>query len=194
MGIHKMPSGCGRRSSRSDSEQDRLRRPRRSLLFLWAFALLGTTASSAPRGFKTDGALRFEIGSRSFGPQNGDGPEENRDRFEPVLGVDSFLMRPSATKPVANSVEFMGQMVSYPQYIRLMRIQKEVINMDKVIRRMLDEYDSETLSNFEPRLALIAMYRQMRKMLPDGYVRTAGGDPFIVASRRAARGGKPSPR
>ena len=25
----------------------------------------------------------------------------------------------------------MGQMVSYPQYIRLMRIQKEVINMDK---------------------------------------------------------------
>merc|ERR1712122_110015 len=106
MGIHKMPSGCGRRS-RSDSEQDRLRRP-------------------------------------------------------------------PATKRVANSVEFMGQMVSYPQYIRLMRIQKEVINMDKVIRRMLDEYDSETLSNFEPWLELIAMYRQMRKMLPDGYVRTAG--------------------
>ena len=40
-------------------------------------------------------------------------------------------MRPPATKRVANSVEFMGQMVSYPQYIRLMRIQKEVINMDK---------------------------------------------------------------
>ena len=59
------------------------------------------------------------------------GPEENRDRFEPVLGDDSFLMRPPATKRVANSVEFMGQMVSYPQYIRLMRIQKEVINMDK---------------------------------------------------------------
>jgi len=168
MGIHKMPSGCGRRSG---SEQDRLRRPRRSLLFLWAFALLGTTASSAPRDFKTDGALRFW--SRSYGPQNGDGPEENRDRFEPVLGDDSFLMRPPATKRVANSVEFMGQMVSYPQYIRLMRIQKEVINMDKVIRRMLDEYDSETLSNFEPWLELIAMYRQMRKMLPDGYVREA---------------------
>ena len=38
---------------------------------------------------------------------------------------------------------------------------------------MLDEYDSETLSNFEPWLELIAMYRQMRKMLPDGYVREA---------------------
>ena len=58
------------------------------------------------------------------------GLEENRDRFEPV-GDDLFLMRPPATKRVANSVEFMGQMVSYPQYIRLMRIQKEVINMDK---------------------------------------------------------------
>ena len=55
------------------------------------------------------------------------GPEENR---EPV-GDDLFLTRPRATKRVANSVEFMGQMVSYPQYIRLMRIQKEVINMDK---------------------------------------------------------------
>ena len=49
-----------------------------------------------------------------------------------------FLMRPpSATKRVANSVEFMGQMVSYPQYIRLMRIQKEVINMDKANMQLL---------------------------------------------------------
>ena len=35
------------------------------------------------------------------------------------------------TKRVANSVEFLGQMVSYPQYIRLRRIQAEVIKMDK---------------------------------------------------------------
>ena len=41
---------------------------------------------------------------------------------------------------------------------------------------MLDEYDPETLSNFEPWLELIAMYRQMRKMLPDGYVREAAAD------------------
>ena len=31
----------------------------------------------------------------------------------------------------------MGQMVSYPQYIRLMRIQKEVINMDKANMQLL---------------------------------------------------------
>merc|ERR1711879_934617 len=172
MGIHKMPSGCGRRSR---SERDRLRRPKRSLLLLLTCALLCTSAAAAPRDLKTDETLRF--GSRSFGPRNGDGPEEHHDRFEPVVGDDLFPMRPpSATKRVANSVEFMGQMVSYPQYIRLMRIQKEVINMDKVIRRMLDEYDSETLSNFEPWLELIAMYRQMRKMLPDGYVREAAAD------------------
>ena len=50
------------------------------------------------------------------------GPEDN------IVG-DEGEMRP--TKRVANSVEFLGQMVSYPQYIRLRRIQAEVINMDK---------------------------------------------------------------
>ena len=41
---------------------------------------------------------------------------------------------------------------------------------------MLDVYDSETLANFPPWLELIAMYRQMRKMLPNGYIREAGDD------------------
>ena len=49
---------------------------------------------------------------------------------------------------------------------------------------MLDEYDSETLSNFEPWLELIAMYRQMRKMLPDGYVREAAATALDGTDRR----------
>ena len=41
------------------------------------------------------------------------------------------------TKRMANSVEFMGQVVSYPQYIRLRRIQAEVIKMDKASKYAL---------------------------------------------------------
>ena len=40
-------------------------------------------------------------------------------------------------KRVALSVEFLGQMVSYPQYIRLRRIQAEVIKMDKASKSPL---------------------------------------------------------
>ena len=47
---------------------------------------------------------------------------------------------------------------------------------------MLQMYDSETLANFQPWLELIAMYRQMRKMLPDGYIREAEEvEPFDLA-------------
>ena len=46
--------------------------------------------------------------------------------------------------------------------------------MLQVIRSTLQIYDPETLANFEPWLELIAMYRQMRKMLPNGYIREAG--------------------
>ena len=33
------------------------------------------------------------------------------------------------------SVDFMGQRVSYPQYLRLVAIQREVIRMDRTIRQ-----------------------------------------------------------
>ena len=35
------------------------------------------------------------------------------------------------------TVEFMGMHVSYPQYVRLRAIQREVIKMDQMIRRMV---------------------------------------------------------
>jgi len=168
MGTHKM-SGTDSRGGRG-SEREKLRKLN-GLLFLVTCSLLWTAATAAPRDLGSNGKLRLE--ARSSGPRNGDGPEDN------IVG-DEGEMRP--TKRVANSVEFLGQMVSYPQYIRLRRIQAEVINMDKVIRNMLQMYDSETLANFPPWLELIAMYRQMRKMLPDGYIREAEEvEPFDLA-------------
>ena len=35
------------------------------------------------------------------------------------------------------SVNFMGQRVSYPQYLRLVAIQREVIRMDRTIRQYI---------------------------------------------------------
>ena len=44
------------------------------------------------------------------------------------------------------SVEFMGVRVSYPQYFRLISIQKEVIRMDQTIRSMLQSHDPKILA------------------------------------------------
>ena len=40
-------------------------------------------------------------------------------------------------------VDFMGMRVSYPQYYRLMAIQKEVIRMDQTIRAMARHHDPQ---------------------------------------------------
>ena len=39
------------------------------------------------------------------------------------------------------SVDFMGMRVSFPQYLRLKAIQKEVIRMDQVITISLSRFD-----------------------------------------------------
>ena len=46
----------------------------------------------------------------------------------------------------------------------------------QVIRDMLEVYDPEDLANFEPWLELTALYTQMKKMLPDVYLREATED------------------
>ncbi len=40
----------------------------------------------------------------------------------------------------------MGERVSYPQFVRLMAIQKEVIRMDKTIRLMYMTHDHNQLA------------------------------------------------
>merc|ERR1712018_114844 len=60
------------------------------------------------------------------------------------------------------SIDFMGMRVSYPQYLRLVAIQKEVIRMDRTIRAMLN--------NYEP----MELYDSLKKMLPADYLESVG--------------------
>ena len=73
------------------------------------------------------------------------------------------------------SVEFMGQRVSYPQYLRLVAIQREVIRMDQTIRAMLNLYDPMELAKSPYWMELIELYDTLKKMLPPKYLYSVGG-------------------
>ena len=64
------------------------------------------------------------------------------------------------------SVDFMGQRVSYPQYLRLVAIQREVIRMDQTIRTMLKVYDQMELAQNPYWIELVELYDSLKKMLP----------------------------
>ena len=57
------------------------------------------------------------------------------EKKSPIHDSPIFVLNPPLEPPskrVPNSMEFMGHVVSYPQYVRLRKIQAEVIKMDKV--------------------------------------------------------------
>jgi len=76
------------------------------------------------------------------------------------------------------SVDFMGQRVSYPQYLRLVAIQREVIRMDRTIRAMLNIYDPIQLAKNPYWMELVELYDSLKKMLPPEYLTAAGGKAF----------------
>lgn len=67
-------------------------------------------------------------------------------------------------------VDFMGMRVSYPQYLRLVAIQKEVIKMDQVIRSLLKTHDPEVLAADPYWHELLDLYNSLKKMLPQDYL------------------------
>jgi len=66
-------------------------------------------------------------------------------------------------------MDFMGTRVSYPQYLRLVAIQREVIRMDVTIRSMLQTYDPMELSQNPYWMELLQLYNSLKKMLPEKY-------------------------
>lgn len=66
----------------------------------------------------------------------------------------------------------MGQRVSYPQFLRLMAIQREVIRMDKVIKSMMQTYDPEELAQNPYWIELLDLFASLEKMLPENYERS----------------------
>ena len=78
-----------------------------------------------------------------------------------------FPRRPST---ISKRVEFMGMHVSYPQYVRLRRIQREVIRMDRLIRELSSAHDREVLERNPHWRELLALYDALKKMLPQDYL------------------------
>merc|ERR1712018_860693 len=72
------------------------------------------------------------------------------------------------------SIDFMGMRVSYPQYLRLVAIQKEVIRMDRTIRSMLNNYDPMELAQNPYWMELLELYDSLKKMLPEDYLESVG--------------------
>ena len=68
----------------------------------------------------------------------------------------------------------MGQRVSYPQYLRLVAIQREVIRMDQTIRAMLASYDASELAQNPYWVELVELYDSLKKMLPPEYLKSVG--------------------
>ena len=67
-------------------------------------------------------------------------------------------------------VDFLGMRVSYPQYLRLVAIQREVIRMDQTIRHMLNKYNEMELAQNPHWMELLELYDSLKKMLPEDYL------------------------
>ena len=67
-------------------------------------------------------------------------------------------------------VDFLGMRVSYPQYLRLVAIQREVIRMDQTIRHMLNKHNEMELAQNPHWMELLELYDSLKKMLPEDYL------------------------
>ena len=73
-------------------------------------------------------------------------------------------------KRADGGVDFLGMRVSYPQYLRLVAIQREVIRMDQTIRHMLNKYNEMELAQNPHWMELLELYDSLKKMLPEDYL------------------------
>ena len=73
----------------------------------------------------------------------------------------------------------MGTRVSYPQYLRLISIQKEVMKMDGTIRSLLETYDIPELAMNQYWSELLDLYDSTKKMLPRKYLKNIDGEDII---------------
>ncbi|TRY61418.1 hypothetical protein TCAL_15000 [Tigriopus californicus] len=113
--------------------------------------------------------------------------------INPLMGMedveDGDLALIAAPRVIPKrSIEFMGMSVSYSQYVRLRNIQREVIRMDKVIRKMARSHDPVELAQNPHWLELLELYDALKKMLPEDYVNSNGGEGAMgmTSSRRSS--------
>ena len=86
-----------------------------------------------------------------------------------LLSMDPGELKgfPSKRGPMAT---FKGNLVTYPQYIRLMSLQARVVKLDQVIRSLEAKYPMSTLESMPKWHTLLKMYGSLKGMLPEDYM------------------------
>ena len=65
--------------------------------------------------------------------------------------------------------------VSYPEYVRLKKIQNEAIKIDQVVRALLCVFNEEELTQNPDYQKLLRLYEPLKPILPLTYLETVGG-------------------
>ena len=91
--------------------------------------------SSKPQQDQEQQFVNVEDGDDDDDDDGGGGDVFPRTQNSYIAGDEGSSVR-------KRTVEFMGMHVSYPQYVRLRAIQREVIKMDQMIRRMVSKFFS----------------------------------------------------
>lgn len=73
---------------------------------------------------------------------------------------------PLRRKRSPTTVDFNGMLVSYPQYIRLMKLQEKTLKLDQIMRKLANGRDPAMLAENPKWLELVALRQSLQKLLP----------------------------
>lgn len=75
----------------------------------------------------------------------------------------------NAVKRVPRSFNFNGNMVTYPQYLRLKSLQNRVIKLDQLIEKLRSSYPNHILEQMPKWHQLKMAHKALSGMLPESY-------------------------
>ena len=78
--------------------------------------------------------------------------------------------------------DFNGMLVSYPQYIRLMKLQEKALKLDTIMRKLPEGQDPSKLAGNPKWHGLLALRLSLQKLLPTDHAE------FGLASNPTKRG------
>lgn len=84
-------------------------------------------------------------------------------------GTSDALSGSSRMKRSVMSADFMNMRVSYPQYLRLVALQEQVVKLDKIMKGLLDMKPIEYLEKIPKWQTLMSMHKSLKAMLPKDY-------------------------
>lgn len=102
-----------------------------------------------------------------------DDPEDLDLEFEPSYdAIHSITNGEVRRKRAPFTVNFMDMQVSYPQYLRLVALQRKVIKLDQILKRMKTMRPIEELEEMPQWKKLVTLHESLSKLLPPEYMET----------------------